>query len=667
MVVIRSITIKAQKFFTYFSLAIAMALIQMCLTFCETFAGTSTSVQVISVDFKDEGRIFEGIGCCSAGASSKLLIDYPEPYRGHIIDYLFKPLYGAGLDHLKIEIGSGTNSTDGTEPSHARTRAELENPKAEYYQRSYEWWLMKEAKKRNKNIYLDCLEWGAPAWIGGGEFYSQDNADYIVAFIKSAKKYHGLTIDYTGIWNEKEYDAEWIKLLRLTLDRNGLKDIKIAAADIVGGWHIVDNMLADNELFDAIDVVTVHYPYWDDYKSPQSAKECGKPLWSGEDGPWRADWEGACALARIYNRNYITGKMTKTVIWPPTTSFYENLPYGNAGLILANSPWSGHYELQPAFWATAHTGQFVEPGWQYLDSGCGYFENGGSYVTLKKPEPGGDYSIIIETTDASENQEVAFKLSEGLSIKKLSVWRTNLESFFACLTDINPKNNSFTITLDAGSIYSLTTTAGQQRPKEAGPVESGFPFPYEDDFESYDTGKLPKYFMDQGGVFEVVKRLNGGGKCLRQAITEESPMRHWFSPSPETIVGDLKWKDYEVSSDFYIENEGFVYIFARIGAIKENKSTPNAYYLKVDQDGNWELSVAGDLLGSGTISFSINSWHNLKLKVIGENIMAIIDGIQAAAVCDSTFKRGMVGLGSSWSHCRFDNFSVQPVTIKRRF
>ena len=46
-------------------------------------------------------------GMLSAGASSRLLIDYPEPQRSQILDVLFKKGYGASLDMLKIEIGVG--------------------------------------------------------------------------------------------------------------------------------------------------------------------------------------------------------------------------------------------------------------------------------------------------------------------------------------------------------------------------------------------------------------------------------------------------------------------------------------------------------------------------------------------------------------------------------
>jgi len=113
----------------------------------------------IPIDGKDTGRIFDGIGALSAGASSRLLIDYPEPQRGEILDYLFRPNFGAALQINKVEIGGDMNSTDGSEPSHMRTRDD------ENYNRGYEWWLMTESKKRNPQVKLSGLQWGAPNWV----------------------------------------------------------------------------------------------------------------------------------------------------------------------------------------------------------------------------------------------------------------------------------------------------------------------------------------------------------------------------------------------------------------------------------------------------------------------------------------------------------------------
>jgi galactosylceramidase len=404
----------------------------------------------ITLDASSPGRVFEGIGALSAGASSRLLIDYPEPQRSDILDFLFKPGFGASLHHLKVEIGGDINSTDGTEPSHARSREEHLNPRREFFERGYEWWLMKEAKKRNPDIVLDILQWGAPAWIGDSKpganrsirerFYSQDNADFIVRFIKGAETYHGLRIDYCGIWNETPYDAKWIKTLRRTLDAAGLKSVKIVAADqtpdINPAWKIAEDMLADSALADAVHTIGVHYSSstaWkhalkEAFASTAEAKQTGRPIWASEDGPWRGDWEGARSIARIFNRSYIIGKMTKTITWSLVTSYYDNLPIPGSGPMKANSPWSGYYELQPALWAIAHTTQFVQPGWRYLDRSCDV-RAGASYVTLRSPSTN-DWSMIIETIDAKKPLDLEVTIAGDLSDGPIHVWRTTEQASF---------------------------------------------------------------------------------------------------------------------------------------------------------------------------------------------------------------------------------------------
>ena len=79
------------------------------------------------------GHRFDGLGALSAGASSRLLLDYPEPYRSQILDFLFLPGFGAALQILKVEIGGDGQSTEGTEASHMHSKGEAN------YQRGYEW------------------------------------------------------------------------------------------------------------------------------------------------------------------------------------------------------------------------------------------------------------------------------------------------------------------------------------------------------------------------------------------------------------------------------------------------------------------------------------------------------------------------------------------------
>ncbi|HUZ47815.1 MAG TPA: galactosylceramidase [Terriglobia bacterium] len=618
----------------------------------------------VKIDGAQGGRVFEGLGAVSAGASSRLLIDYPEPQRAEILDYLFKPNYGASLQHLKVEVGGDTNSTDGSEPSHMHTRTD------ENYHRGYEWWLMKEAKARNPRIILDMLPWGAPGWIGNGRFFSSDMANYMVKFIQGARRHYGLEIDYVGIWNEMGSDVRYIKLLKKTLLANGLVT-KIVAADDVNKWRIVESMEKDAELRKAISAVGVHYPGYSrtqpsTYSSTPAAQRCGKPLWASEDGPWRGDWKGAEELVKIYNRNYIEGKMTKTEIWSPISSYYENLPLPDSGFMKANTPWSGHYDVQPAVWATAHTTQFVQPGWRYIDSACGYLNGKGSYVALKAPSSG-DYSLVLETVDAREPQEAVFQVSGGLPTGALHVWRTNSSKQFEKLACLKARNGRFAITLEPDSIYSLTTTTGQGKGSAAPPPASPFPFPYAENFERAAIGKSPKYFSDQSGAFEVAPRAAGQGRCLRQVVNRLPISWGNIIHEPFTFLGSSDWSDYHVKTDVLLEEPGDVILAGRMDTADWGHDRQarwySGYVLAVWGDGRWELNsevfeTPAVKLASGKIPFSLKTWHQLALAFKGKTIRAFIDGIPVSSVIDETHRKGMAGVGTGWNRAQFDSFSI---------
>jgi hypothetical protein len=620
----------------------------------------------IALDPASPGAIFEGIGALSAGASSRLLMEYPEPQRSQVLDFLFKPGFGAAFQHLKVEIGGDVNSTDGTEPSHARTREEFEHPRPEYFDRGYEWWLMREARRRNPAIALDVLQWGAPGWIGQGKsdpekFFSQDNADFIASFINGARRYHTVDIDYCGIWNETPHNAEWIKLLRRTLNQAGLSRVQIVASDQTGNdhWRIAREMRADPELMNAVQVIGAHYV---GFNSTPEARATGKRVWSSEDGPWRGDWEGARQLARVFNRNYIQGRLTKTVIWSLVTSYYDTLPLPDSGPMKAKEPWSGHYEVQPATWVIAHTTHFAQPGWKYLDSACVALPGGGSCVALRSPSSPEACSIVIETMDAKEPQTLVFHYAPEFPNQSLRVWRSNERNQFERLEDLQPADNAFTLTAEPDSVYSLTTTSGQQAGRIQSPPWKEFPLPYADDFESYTPGKYARYFSDQGGVFEISRRPDGAGQALRQVI----PGRNidWpFHPTPEpySLIGSPNWRNYSVSCDALLETNGMVSIWGRVVSSPQSADPAKGYWLRIGTDGRWALQAHKRTLASGQASFQPNAWHRLELRFAGRRIAALADKVELAAVENFTYSKGQAGLGTGWNQALFDNFRVEPL------
>ena len=110
-------------------------------------------------------------------------------------------------------------------------------------------------------------------------------------------------------------------------------------------------MADDNALFDAVYAIGIHYnERWQQnpYSSTEIAQSLKKSLRNSEGGPWKGDWDAFEYLVKLYNRNYITGKATNVITWSLVTSYFDNLSLPNSGLMIAKSPWSGYFEIQPA-------------------------------------------------------------------------------------------------------------------------------------------------------------------------------------------------------------------------------------------------------------------------------------------------------------------------------
>lgn len=114
----------------------------------------STPVTTITVGPASLSKdVFEGVGGASGGGGgTRLLVDYPSQQRSDILDMLFKPLHGAALQHLKVEVGCDGDTTQGSEPTHARSATDVN------FDRGYEVWFMEEAVRRRVDIALSGLE-----------------------------------------------------------------------------------------------------------------------------------------------------------------------------------------------------------------------------------------------------------------------------------------------------------------------------------------------------------------------------------------------------------------------------------------------------------------------------------------------------------------------------
>jgi len=635
-------------------------------------AATSTTV---TVDGGSSGRTFDGIGAISGGGgNSRLLVDYPEPQRSQILDYLFKPGYGASLQILKIEIGGDTNSTDGAEASHEHSRGVID------CDQGYEWWLAQQAKARNPGIKIYGLAWGAPGWINGG-FWSTDTVNYLMDWFGCAKQ-HNLTVDYLGGWNERDYNTTWYENLKSALNSHGYGATKVVGAD--SGWGVADTMTSDSTFNNSVDIVGVHYPCgygsaFTSCNSTQNALNLNKPLWASENGSESTDGSstfGAPSIARALNRDYIDGKMTAYINWPLISAIYPNLHYADQGLGIANQPWSGNYYIGKTTWVMAQTSQFTAPGWKYLDSGSGFLGGNranGSYVSLKSSN-GRDYSTVVETMDATAAQTMTVKVAGGLSTGAVHVWQTNVNSgsssdWFVHSGDVTPSGGSYTVTLQPGYVYTFTTTTGQGKGVTSSPAASAMPLPYSNTFDTAATTTSPLYFSDMNGAFQTASCDAGrAGTCLRQ-MAPNVPIR-WTGESydaPYTIIGDQTWSNYTVKTDALFEQSSSVELIGRANLQGTNNNGLNAYHLRVGNSGAWSIVKSDNswnftTLASGTTSsLGLNTWHTIAFQLNGATLTASVDGKAVGSVNDSTWTNGQAGLGvTGYQTDEFDNFSVTP-------
>lgn len=623
----------------------------------------------IHVDPASDGRVYDGVGAVSGGgATSRLLLDYPEPERSEILDYLFLPGYGASLEMLKVEIGGDTNSTDGSESSHMH-EAGVVNCEA-----GYEWWMMQEAVERNPSINLGGLAWGAPGWLADfGGYYSDATIDYFIEWLDCASGY-GLHIDNMGVRNERHYEIDWILDFRAALDANGYEDVRIVASDeaaVKGEWPIAVDMTENPELFDAVGVLGNHYSQG---PSSATAQALGKPLWISEGGPWSAEWGAGGppkAVPSLINNAYLRGQITGVQFWNLLTAYYDGLSIGDAGFMRSNTPWSGAYQVQSAIWTVAHTTQFVEPGWVHLDAASGFFVEGdpsnGSYVTRRAPDSG-DWSTVIERIGTTEAQTVTLDIAEGLTAGDLHVWQSTEDEWFVQQPDVvAAADGTYTVTVPADSVVSITTTTGQGRGDAEGRVDSAFPFPYADELaDGGPSGQTP-YFSQMEGAYEI-RDCEGDreGTCLTQVSPR--PAIGWAAwKQPAGIIGDQDWSDYRVSVDAWVPEDGTAQVLGRV-TNDAMQPVPNGYGFSVSADGTWSIG-RGELggkewleLASGSADVSGASWHELAIAFDEDRVIAEIDGVEVGSVEDTLWVSGRAGLSGDYSAVQFADLAIEPLT-----
>jgi hypothetical protein len=640
------------------------------------------------------GPAFQGIGAISGGGgNSRLLIDYPPRDRAQILDYLFSPHFGASLQMLKLEIGGGGFSSDGSEPSVEAVRGRLDCGTG------YEFWLARQALARNPAIKLYGLQWTAPAWVRdrSGGLWSRADVGYVLDWLRCARQ-NGLTVSYIGGWNEHfqgtPVQRAWFVNLRAALDAAGFTRTQIVAADEIPRmerygrtryspllvWQTVAaDMVTDPSFGRAVSVLGVH----DTCGLPTTGYQCmmptgartlaarlGKRLWEAELGATPSTGTdpmlpGPGGLARALNGVYEQAGITGVLVWPLIDAIPPGLPHENRGLVWADRPWDGYYYVTPLTWVIAQTTQFTAPGWRYAAGANGRLAAGGSFDTFLAPGRSA-WSMVAQTSTATAPQQVVIHITGGLPARVVHVWSTNLRGpgQFIRRGDITPRNGVFVTRLQPGYVYTLTTTTGQSRAHGHPPqVPAAGPMPVR-----YTAAP------DGAGMANTLAPVEGSFGYVHGVLTQTAagePVEWQYlgkSPAPYAIVGGQAWRDYTVSARVILPASGTgspppgAALIARFQGFRGAAvSQFRGYELEVRSNGAWQIVANGPAavtLASGNVAAART--YILSLTTHGNTISAEVNGVRVATVSNRAYRYGPAGLGSlGYYPVRYLSFTVR--------
>ncbi|KJK35665.1 GH59 galactosidase [Streptomyces variegatus] len=367
------------------------------------------------------GLTYKGLGVLSCNSTSNLLMDYKAEHPGRYWQ-LIRVLFGGKnplINHVKVEMGSDTNTSTGSDPATMRTADELADAS-----RSPGFQLAADAKTVNPRLKVSILRWVMPRWVqnewnkgtGSDEMYKWYKETILDAYEK-----YGYMVDYVNPdTNEtRDPDEAFIKWYKKAIladtdfadPRYGIpakkreraakayRSIKIIAADENTTLNIGPSMLSDAELFGMVDAVGYHYttddrrdgPAGSDTNLPYTRLATGENKYGEDKEVWYSEGVGsfgytdyrvnntegpngtstgiggvqsALDLANRSVKSYANSKRTHYIFQPAIGSFYEGAQYSHKELVSARDPWSGHLHYDAAIYVMQHFTQFAKTGWE---------------------------------------------------------------------------------------------------------------------------------------------------------------------------------------------------------------------------------------------------------------------------------------------------------------
>ena len=471
---------------------------------------------------QNEANTIKGFGLLSCNNTSRLLMDYkwehPQVYQ-QVLQHLFGGQHPL-MRMLKVELGSDSNTSCGTEPAPQRAADEPAN-----VARGMGFQLIADAKKIQPDLKTCMLRWAEPGFLRPSwRQVKSDDPDekvpteafeamyqYYKQTVIAAWQAYGYLFDYIDPdRNETKHPMyRYLKWFanRLKTDQADFPEgfpvadyhaIKLITSDQNYGTDMGTALLNDPELQAVIPAVGYHYNTDDGPDKPftKIADQLHKEVWYSEGiapvtfGTLRTqDTTGigiggpmsALDVANRLVKSYARSRRSLYIFQPAIGGLYPGAKYPGKQLLEMDTPWSGYFQQDTVALAVMHhftdfavTGwrdQTAAKNWRYVLSATvsevAGTENltqafgAASAMTLVAPDEA-DYTVVlINDTSAPQTYQIAVK-NLAAATKPLHVWQTWADKAGKIhdrekTTTLTPVNGNVTVTIEPRAIISATT------------------------------------------------------------------------------------------------------------------------------------------------------------------------------------------------------------------
>ena len=471
---------------------------------------------------QNEANTIKGFGLLSCNNTSRLLMDYkwehPQVYQ-EVLQHLFGGQHPL-MRMLKVELGSDSNTSCGTEPAPQRAADEPAN-----VARGMGFQLIADAKKIQPDLKTCMLRWAEPGFLRPSwRQVKSDDPDekvpteafeamyqYYKQTVIAAWQAYGYLFDYIDPdRNETKHPMyRYLKWFanRLKTDQADFPEgfpvadyhaIKLITSDQNYGTDMGTALLNDPELQAVIPAVGYHYNTDDGPDKPftKIADQLHKEVWYSEGiapvtfGTLRTqDTTGigiggpmsALDVANRLVKSYARSRRSLYIFQPAIGGLYPGAKYPGKQLLEMDTPWSGYFQQDTVALAVMHHfTDFAVTGWRYQTAAKNWryvpsatvsevagTENltqafgAASAMTLVAPDEA-DYTVVlINDTSAPQTYQIAVK-NLAAATKPLHVWQTWADKAGKIhdrekTTTLTPVNGNVTVTIEPRAIISATT------------------------------------------------------------------------------------------------------------------------------------------------------------------------------------------------------------------